>query len=263
MNRIGHDLSVNLRRLVRLIGREGFHAAWRKGWPYLKRRFADEVQLRKITRTLNPEERFTKIYLWNFWRAAESRSGPGSSLLYTEKLRRQLPEMFRRFSIKTMIDAPCGDFHWMRHLMEECDIVYVGGDIVQPMIEQDQRDYANDHIRFVHLDITKGPLPNVDLWFCRDCFCHLSVADIRASLQRFAESDIPYLFASHVSAPLVPHNHDIVSGDFRPVALFEPPFSLPRDVLYRIDDVYGDDKSSSEMCLWTRQQVAQALKAST
>lgn len=260
MNRIGYDIAFNVRRLVRLIRNEGVRAAWRKGWPYLTQRITDEMRLRNIVKTKSVEERFTKIYLWNFWRAQESTSGPGSSLLDTENLRRHLPEVLEKFSIRTMLDAPCGDFRWMQHMVKDCDIAYLGGDIVRPMIEKNQASHGSERICFIHLDIAKDPLPKADLWFCRDCFYHLSLGDIRAALRRFVESDIPYLFASHVSAPSGPHNHDIASGDFRLIALFEPPFSFPRQVLYRIDDFAAGGKSSREMCLWTRQQVADSLK---
>lgn len=263
MKQIKYDVAINVGRLVRLIKREGTAAALRKGWPYLTRRVADEIRLRNIVKTQSVEERFTKIYHWNFWRAKESASGPGSSVRDTENLRRHLPTMFEEFRIERVLDAPCGDFRWMQLLMKDSAITYVGGDIVQPMIQKNAETHGSDRIRFVHLDITQDPLPQADLWFCRDCFYHLALPDIFAALQRFAESDIPYMFASHVSTPTGPHNHDIVSGDFRQVALFEPPFSFPREVLYRIDDFATGTKSSREMCLWTRQQVADVLRATS
>jgi hypothetical protein len=119
MQRLKRDLLPNLRRLARLLRREGPIAAWRKGWFYLKWRVAGEIQLRRIAKTRSIEDRFTKIYRWNFWRAAESASGPGSSLLDTETLRAGLPAMFDGFGIHRMLDAPCGDFHWMRHIVAE------------------------------------------------------------------------------------------------------------------------------------------------
>ena len=103
INRLRHDLIPNLHRLVRLIKREGPVAAWRKGWPYLKWRLAGEIQLRDLARTNSVEERFTKIYRWNFWQAAESVSGPGSGLLDTESLAPKPPGDVRQ--VRHSLDA--------------------------------------------------------------------------------------------------------------------------------------------------------------
>jgi hypothetical protein len=144
LENLGYDISFNLRRLWRLIRREGIRAAFRKGWPYLNRRIVDEFRLRNLARTGTTEERFTKIYKWNFWRAAESVSGPGSSLNDTETLRKQLPVIFRQFDIKSVVDAPCGDFRWMQLVVKDNDITYTGGDIVKPMIEKNQATFGSD-----------------------------------------------------------------------------------------------------------------------
>jgi hypothetical protein len=262
MQRLKHDLVPNLRRLARLVRREGPIAAWRKGWPYLKWRVAGAIQLRRIARTTSIEDRFTKIYRWNFWRAAESASGPGSGLLDTETLRAGLPAMLDRFGIRRMLDAPCGDFHWMRHVVAETDLVYIGGDIVRPMIEQNAIRYANDRTSFVHLDITKGPLPKADLWFCRDCFFHLSLDDIFRALNCFVASGIPYIMTSSATGATGPKNHDILSGDFRQLDVFAAPFLFSADVLFRIDDFAPGEVSTREMCLWSRDQVIASLAAS-
>lgn len=57
------------------------------------------------------EDRFTDIYYGNGWTADESVSGQGSTVENTFKLRRQLPELFDKFEIRSIFDAPCGDFN--------------------------------------------------------------------------------------------------------------------------------------------------------
>jgi hypothetical protein len=261
MNRVRHDLIPNLHRLVRLIKREGVGAAWRKGWPYLKWRAASEFQVWDLARTKSVEERFTKIHHSNFWRAAESASGPGSSLLDTENLRRTLPAMFDKFGIRTMLDAPCGDFYWMKHVVAEAKLAYIGGDIVRPMIEKNTALHANDRTSFVHLDITKGPLPKADLWFCRDCFFHLSLADIFRALHQFVDSGIPFIMASSSTSVTEHKYQDILSGDFRNVDLFAAPFLFSPDVLFRIGDFAPGQMLQREMCRWSRVQIIASLAA--
>ena len=94
------------------------------------------------------------------------------------------------------------------------NVAYVGGDIVAPMIDALNANYSGPSIKFIHVDLTKGPLPTTDLMFCRDCMCHLSFADTLRVLQNFVRSGSRYLLASTNSNPQtkVP-NKDIVSHE--------------------------------------------------
>ena len=56
-------------------------------------------------------------------------------------------------------------------------------------------------------------------------------------------------------------NVDIEAGEFRLIDFYSPPFNLPRDVLFRVAD-YVDPFPQREMCVWTREQIAAALKKS-
>jgi hypothetical protein len=76
--------------------------------------------------TLNGK--FTDIYHKNIWENEESVSGPGSTLEYT--VRDALPTVLDTYSIKTIFDAPCGDFNWMKYVVKGTNIKYTGGDIV-------------------------------------------------------------------------------------------------------------------------------------
>lgn len=241
-------------RLVNLLKRDGLIAASQKIARYLNWQIVAQFRRWQINRMPDAEARFTKIYQVNFWAAKESASGPGSSLDDTKELRLRLPELFRKFSIETVFDAPCGDFNWMKRVVASEPIRYIGADIVKPMIDSNTERYHNDRTAFLHLDITRQPFPKADLWICRDCFYHLSLADIAEALQRFIDSDIPYLLASTYSKPTTSKNYDIASGDFRPTDLFARPFLLPQDVLFRIKD-----NTTSDMCLWSRAQVIAAM----
>lgn len=60
------------------------------------------------------KEVFTLIYKFNKWRGTESVSGPGSSLHESRELIHKLPLLLNLFEINSILDAPCGDFHWMK-----------------------------------------------------------------------------------------------------------------------------------------------------
>jgi hypothetical protein len=206
------------------------------------------------------EDRFTAIYKRNAWAfgSDESISGAGSSLAYTENLRNKLPELFNRFCIKSVFDAPCGDFHWMRFVLKEPDIQYTGGDIVAPLIETNRSKYENQRIKFIHVDLTKDAFPVSDLMICRDCLFHLSFHDTKLLLNNFISSGTRYLLATtHINIDNFA-NKDISTGDYRLIDLFALPYAFPRNVAYRIED-WKEPDPPRELCLWTRDQVIEAM----
>ena len=83
----------------------------------------------KVRRRLSSKERFREIYLRGTWGGTESASGPGSSVEETRVLRRVLPDILRDMSVRSMLDIPCGDFHWMQHV-DLSGVDYVGADVV-------------------------------------------------------------------------------------------------------------------------------------
>jgi SAM-dependent methyltransferase len=206
------------------------------------------------------EDRFTALYKGRYWggdKQNESFSGPGSTLEYTQVLRRELPKLFDQFAIRRVFDAPCGDFKWMKHVVHECPgVEYIGADIVTRMIKANNAQHANERIRFFHADLTQSEFPKADLMICRDCLFHLSYQDIKLVLNNFVASGIPFLLTStHLGAVA---NRDICSGDFRLMDLFSTPFNFSKDVLYRIED-WVPPFPPREMCLWSRDQVLSAL----
>ena len=84
----------------------------------------------------DPEERFTKIYQENHWNDSESRSGEGSTQENTQNIRSELPKVLKKYKIKSMLDAPCGDFNWM-NVIKNTSIKYIGGDIEFVDVDQD------------------------------------------------------------------------------------------------------------------------------
>jgi hypothetical protein len=159
----------------------------------------------------------------NLWRGTESRSGPGSTLAETAVVRHELPRILRDVGAQSILDIPCGDFFWMKELRLDVSS-YIGADLVVRLVEENNRLYGSDRRMFVRLDVRVDPLPKVDLVLCRDCLDHLSFQDIRAGLDNIARSGATYLLATTYPDR---ENKDIRSGDWRPLNLERPPFSLP------------------------------------
>jgi SAM-dependent methyltransferase len=210
------------------------------------RRLYRTYRVKKSYAGCSLEDRFTAIYICRYWggdKQNESLSGHGSTLEYTRVLRRELPKLFYQFTIRSVFDAPCGDFKWMKHVVHECpDVEYIGADIVAPMIKANTAQHANERIRFFHADLTQAEFPTADLMICRDCLFHLSYQDIKLVLNNFVASGIPLLLTSTHLGALT--NRDICSGDFRSIDLFSTPFNFSKEVLYRVGRQHLSDRMS-------------------
>ena len=135
----------------------------------------------------------------NSWGDAHSISGPGSNLIQTAIIRKEIPVLLKKYCIVSMLDAPCGDFFWMNLIKDELSGIlktYIGGDIVPKIIKRNNQLYSNDIFSFIEIDITSDTLPNVDLVFTRDCFLHLSYLNIYKALKNYKDSKTKYLLVS-------------------------------------------------------------------
>jgi len=191
-----------------------------------ERRFAEAAdELRHLTLA----ERFTRMHETNLWAGTESRSGVGSGLTATARLRAELPGLLRQLGVRRLLDVPCGDFHWMSRV-DLPGIDYVGGDIVEAIVAENRArhggtGYGGTGRRFVHLDLTAGPLPAADAVLCRDCLVHLSFANIARAFRAIRESGARYFVTTTFLEQ--PDNVDIADGDWRPLSLERAPFHLP------------------------------------
>lgn len=89
----------------------------------------------------------------------------------TAEIRRLLPLLIGDLDVKTMLDIPCGDWHWMKDVPLLTD--YIGADIVPELVEQNQQLYGNETYRFLNLDLIRDDLPKVDLVLSRDVLVNL------------------------------------------------------------------------------------------
>jgi hypothetical protein len=201
------------------------------------------------------KKKFTSIWKTNYWNDSESLSGPGSNLSYTENIRKELPILFNKFEIKSIFDAPCGDFFWMKKVIYDSDIQYLGGDIVNELVFLNNQRFSSDNISFIEFDITIDKYPECDLWICRDVFFHLSNKDIFLALEKFSNSNIKYILTTTHFPSYSWKNSDINTGSFRLIDIFQKPFSFPsNNVLYRFDD-YTEPHPPREMCLFSRNEI--------
>ena len=205
-------------------------------------------------RELGLQERFEYIYRENMWGSPESVSGIGSTLFVTAALRRELSELCEQFQVRTMIDAPCGDFAWMSVAALPVES-YLGIDIVESLIAKNQKLYGRQGITFQVGDLTNTDLPQGDLLLCRDCLVHLSFDNIRRVLSNFIANNSKYLLTT--TFPENDLNVDIENGDWRMLNLQRPPFLFPSPTILineECDEVDGAYRDKS-LGLWKLEHL--------
>jgi len=172
---------------------------------------------------LNLAQRFRRIHETNMWGAVASTSGLGSEMEATAVLRAELPRLFRKFGVTSLLDAPCGDAGWINNA--DLGVRIVGADIVAALVDSLQaRAVAGEIKGEYHLaDITRDPLPRCDAVLCRDALVHLSFANIERAVANFKASGAAWLIAT--TFPDWQTNHDCEDGDWRALNFELKPFS--------------------------------------
>lgn len=170
---------------------------------------------------------FTRYYKNNFWSHDESLSGNGSSICSTRFLRRKLSRLLERYKVRSMLDIPCGDYNWMK-LVKMPNVRYFGADVVKEMIDKNNKNYKAGRVKFSVIDITKGPLPKVNLILTRDCFVHFSYEAIAKAVSEVKKSGSKYFLTT--SFPKWRKNFDIKTGGWRPLNLSKAPFHFPEPI---------------------------------
>ncbi|WP_085593229.1 class I SAM-dependent methyltransferase [Thalassospira sp. MCCC 1A01428] len=208
----------------------------------------------------NISERFTEIYEKNLWLSKESGSGEGSEIAYTEPLRNWLIKTLPQLNVEVFVDAPCGDFNWMKEVLPKIDVKYFGFDIAPSVIDINKKKFSSDLIQFDVANICEDPLPNCDLIMVRDCLFHLSYEDINKFLKNLFQTDYKYLLTTtHINNGDI-YNFDIISGDFRMIDLFSYPFNFDNlNVKDRVDDYPAGYHIIREMILVEKKHVPRSI----
>jgi hypothetical protein len=139
-------------------------------------------------------------------------------------------------------------------------ISYLGGDIVEPLVANLNRNYSSKFISFMQFDITIDSFPKSDLVLNRDCLFHLSYRDIQLTLSNFLKSGSKYFLSTSYENGGKFINADIRSGDFRLIDLFESPFRFPTNFHFEIPEQGEGSLPPRKLYLWDRDQVTIAHK---
>lgn len=221
--------------------------------PGLLRQWRDALRRWRLARR-SPQDVFARYYHRNKWGDAESRSGKGSNMHSTEQVRAVLPGLLQELGAQSLLDLPCGDFNWMRHV-DLGAVKYTGGDIVAEMIARNQAQFGRPDRQFEVINLITGPVPRHDVILTRDCLVHLSNAHVHAALANIRASGSTYLLST--INPESGQNEDIVTGQWRALDLTRAPFNLPPP-LRLIKETYSGAKGQQPdkmLGLWRIQDL--------
>ena len=193
------------------------------------------------------KEIFDRIYEKNLWQSSETVSGKGSELIFAQNLLLHLPVVLKKYNVKTVVDAPCGDYNWILHLDYRFE-KYTGIDIVQKQNEKNKK-YENERVKFFAGDILTYNIPSSDLIFCRDCFIHLTFKQIFKALENFKKSGAGFIMLTSYDNC---RNEDVLAGQFRKINLLLPPFNFPapKDIIQELPSEEG-----KYFCLWKLEDL--------
>jgi len=169
----------------------------------------------KTAITTNSEITFSHIFKNNSWQSKESVSGTGSTLKATAELIPQLVGLFSELKIRSLIDCPCGDFNWIKSALYDLE-KYYGYDVVPEVVELAKYKAKGLNIaEFGVANLVRDRLPEADIILVRDCFVHLSFAEIIEAVKNLKLTKIKWLLTT--TFPDVEKNIDVKTGQWRPL----------------------------------------------
>ncbi|NCG08296.1 MAG: class I SAM-dependent methyltransferase [Verrucomicrobia bacterium] len=223
------------------------------------KRFQKKRKIKKVLDSGDLTDKFTTIYRHRLWSSKESISGTGSTIDVTTHLRTQLPLLLKKYAIGKLVDAPCGDFNWMKLVVEQIDIEYVGVDIVEDLISDNNKVYSSSKCSFEVGNICKDNLPSCDLLLVRDCLFHLSFSDIDNFLKNIAQLDYKYLLTTSFETSGEFLNKDIQSGGFRDIDILKSPFLFPQEMIK--EAIVDEGNKNKHLYLFDKASVPTQLNS--
>lgn len=209
---------------------------------------------RRLLRVSSRKRQFETIYKRGGFGGSPSLSGAGSDLVQTERIRAELPLLLARRRIRTILDAPCGDWYWMQHV-DLTAYNYIGADLVEGLVVENNRRFGKSNRRFIRLDICKDPIPEVDLVLCRDCLIHLRTRDCLKAMQNIRSSGSKYILTT--TYPQRERNEELPVEFWRPLNLKKPPFCLPvpLEMITEGSTERGGEFADKSLALWRVQDL--------
>lgn len=176
----------------------------------------------------------------NGWESNETICGWGSELVHTGNIRRLLPILVKKYGIKVINDAGCGDLNWMRYI-DLNTVDYGGYDIIA------RETWGNVNLSCTILDITSEIMRPCDLIICRDVFIHMPNDLILRALNLFRQSGKLLLTTSYDGVTesdnlsrdtSITKRHSKLCMELPPFSLKPMDFTIEEDYLHKYTKLY-------------------------
>lgn len=171
---------------------------------------------------------FTDIYMSKKWQDNYgTESGPGSSIECSKPYLDFLKEFCYTHGVKSILDLGCGDFNLMKHF-DFTNIDYIGIDIVDHIIVQNQHLYTESNIKFKSESLINYSNDiSADLILCKDLLQHLSKTSI------FHILNIKnYKYALYTNDYAEVNNSDVEDGNYSPIDLSKEPYNVTGEYIF-------------------------------
>ncbi len=179
--------------------------------------------------------------------SAESVSGPGSNLEVTKVLRPRLADILRRLGVRSLVDAPCGDMNWMRHLDYSFE-KFIGVDISPFLIEQLRAKNFPPEYHFQVGNIATDILPAADAVFCRDCLVHLPFDAVLKVRDLWKSAGFRFMMVTTFVEKTV--NEDCALASWRPLNMEIAPFNWLNPIATIIEEYDRPPHEDKAIGVW-------------
>lgn len=149
----------------------------------------DEVQ-----RETDAQQRASKKWLDD----GGGASGGGSTTASTVNTVRFISEVIAKYGIRSIIDAPCGDFNYMQNVLSRSNVTnYYGFDIGHDLIRKNSQKYGKQNILFQELNlVTTKPPVTADLAIVRELLFHIKPDLGKKVLENVLATGVRYLITT-------------------------------------------------------------------
>ncbi len=206
---------------------------------------------------LNVIKNFEKIYSNNSWNMGqnESKSGLGSTKLWTKHFSDALINLIKEKNIKNILDCSCGDWNWMKEISNNF-VKYVGIDCVQSVIDYNNKNYSNNNIEFICVDMNtymNSITQKFDLVIIRHTLEHLPL-QYAIDAVSISKNISKYSFITSYSENIINKDLNFPHETYRPIYLGSEPFKKILGTPIRIyyDSIYSPllDSKYAQMYLF-------------
>ena len=179
------------------------------------------------------QDAFDKIYRQDLWALRTNEYGSDRPGIESEQARNTrlaalIQDVIRLNDVKSVVEFGCGYWSYASEV-DWTGVEYHGFDIVEEVIEANQRGHARGNVRF-HVVRDGTRMPKADLMISKDVMQHLPTDDILHYLSEF-KTNFRLMLIGNDCLPDDCLNGNITHGEYRPLRLELPPFNYPNIVL--------------------------------